>query len=152
MRSLVDEYLRRIAWRIDEHEVELAGPADGAVRARREGDLLMAAVPRGSLLISLDPAGTSLSSETFADRLQGWREDGRPVAFAIGGADGHGTAVTRAATARIAFGPMTWPHALVRVMLAEQLWRAYAIVTGHPYHRGEPAPAPGRPGGGHDHR
>ena len=144
LRSLVDDYLQRVAWRIGEHEVELAAPVTGAERARQEAALLMAAVPRDSALIALDPAGLSLTSEAFAGRLQGFREAGRTVTFAIGGAEGHGAAVTGAAVARFAFGPMTWPHALVRVMLAEQLWRSYAIVTGHPYHRRDHSPAADR--------
>lgn len=147
VRSLVDEYLQRVAWRIGEHEVELATPAAGAERARQEAALLMAAVPRDSALIALDPAGLNLTSEAFAGRLQGFRDAGRTVTFAIGGAEGLDSAVTGAAEARFAFGPMTWPHALVRVMLAEQLWRAYAIVTGHPYHRRDRTPAADRSSG-----
>lgn len=115
--------------------MEVANAPTGAARAAREAERLLAAAPAGGVLVSLDPAGDCLTSEAFAARLQAWREAEGTVTFAIGGAEGHGPAVTRAAHACLAFGPMTWPHALVRVLLAEQLWRAYAIVTGHPYHR-----------------
>ena len=134
-RSLIDDYLGRIGWRVVEHEVEVPGHPPTAERKAREAELLLAAVPPGGLLVSLDPAGASLTSEDFAQRLGRCLDQARPVAFAIGGADGHGEAVTLAADWRLALGPMTWPHALARAMLAEQLWRAYAIHTRHPYHR-----------------
>lgn len=134
-RRLIDDYLGRIGWRVAEHEVEVTQPLDPAVRRRREAERLLAAVPAGVPLVSLDPAGASLTSTAFADTVVRLREQARPVVFAIGGADGHGEAVNRAATLTLTLGAMTWPHGLVRVMLAEQLWRAYSLFTGHPYHR-----------------
>jgi 23S rRNA (pseudouridine1915-N3)-methyltransferase len=137
LRMLVDEYVGRLGWPVAEREVAVSRAGDPATRAAREADLLLAAVPDAAALVSLDPDGVSLSSEAFAallDRLMGER---RCVAFAIGGPDGHGPAVTAAADRRLALGPMVWPHGLARVMLAEQLWRAYAILSGHPYHRAD---------------
>ena len=77
-----------------------------------------------------------LSSADFAKRIGAWRDDGAPcLAFLIGGADGHGDQVLKQAELTLSLGPMVWPHLLVRAMLAEQLWRAASILSGHPYHR-----------------
>lgn len=100
-----------------------------------EADLLLAAAPEGPL-VALDERGRQLDSPTLAQRLATWRDDGaRDVAFAIGGADGHGAAVRERAALMLSFGPMVWPHMLARVMLAEQLYRAATILGGGPYHR-----------------
>ena len=87
-------------------------------------------------LIVCDEHGAAMTSRAFAARLAGLRDEGvRDLAFAIGGADGLDAAVTATAAERLAFGPQTWPHALARVMLAEQLYRAVTILAGLPYHR-----------------
>jgi len=87
-------------------------------------------------LVALDERGCALASPDFAGRLAGWRDGGaRELAFAIGGADGHGAAVRDRAALTLSFGPMVWPHMLARVMLAEQLYRAVSILAGAPYHR-----------------
>lgn len=87
-------------------------------------------------LIACDERGTALASRDFAARLARLRDEGvRELAFAIGGADGLDASVSAAARERLAFGPQTWPHALVRVMLAEQVYRAASILAGAPYHR-----------------
>ncbi len=86
--------------------------------------------------VVLDEKGKMLSSESFAAQLQRWQDDGaREVRFLIGGADGHDDATRGAADMVLSFGPATWPHMLVRAMLAEQLYRAYSILSFHPYHR-----------------
>jgi 23S rRNA (pseudouridine1915-N3)-methyltransferase len=88
------------------------------------------------VLIALDEGGKNLDSRTFAERIARWRDDGiTELALAIGGADGHGPVLLAKANLRLAFGPMTWPHQLARLMLAEQLYRAVTILSGHPYHR-----------------
>ena len=77
-----------------------------------------------------------MGSQDFADRIGRWRDDGvGDLAFVIGGADGHGDAIRSRADLLLSLGPMTWPHMLVRALIAEQLWRAHAILSGHPYHR-----------------
>ena len=86
--------------------------------------------------IALDPRGATLSSEDLAARLGRLRDEGSAVAFAIGGADGLDKSVLRAARLSLSLGAMTWPHMLARVMLAEQIFRAQSILSGHPYHRG----------------
>ena len=103
---------------------------------RQEAELLLAAVPAGAIVVALDERGKALPSEAFAARIGDWRDRGAgDLAFLIGGADGHGDAVRARADFLLAFGPMTWPHMLVRGMLAEQLYRAQQILAGHPYHR-----------------
>ncbi|MEO8927795.1 MAG: 23S rRNA (pseudouridine(1915)-N(3))-methyltransferase RlmH [Caulobacteraceae bacterium] len=90
----------------------------------------------GAHLIACDEHGAAGGSRDFAAFLARLRDDGvRHLAFAVGGADGLGEGVLAAARERLAFGPQTWPHALARVMLAEQIYRAAAILTGSPYHR-----------------
>ncbi|MBX6322088.1 MAG: 23S rRNA (pseudouridine(1915)-N(3))-methyltransferase RlmH, partial [Rhodospirillaceae bacterium] len=103
-------------------------------------EMLLAALPtRGgarTVVVALDEAGAALSSAELAERLGAWRGQGAgAVAFLVGGADGHGEAATRRADLVLSLGRMTWPHMLVRVLLAEQLYRAQCILTGHPYHR-----------------
>ena len=90
----------------------------------------------GAYLIACDEHGAALTSRAFADRLGALRDDGeRQVVFAIGGADGLDGAILAAARERLAFGPQTWPHALARVMLAEQIYRAASLMARLPYHR-----------------
>lgn len=102
----------------------------------REGALLLAAAPAGARMILLDEAGEAWPSKLLAARLAHWRDQGVPAAtFCIGGADGASQALKAAVHERLAFGPQTWPHRLVRVMLAEQLYRAVTILCGTPYHR-----------------
>mgnify|MGYP002654074810 CR=1 FL=1 len=92
--------------------------------------------PPRTARVVLDGRGSALSSEAFAARLAGWRDDGlREAQFLIGAADGHDGPTLEGADLLLAFGPATWPHLLVRAMLAEQLYRAVSILSGHPYHR-----------------
>lgn len=102
---------------------------------RREGAALLAALPAGALAVAMDLGGEAPGSEGFAALLERWSATGRPLAFLIGGAEGLDPAVLARAEHRLALGPMTWPHFLVRGMLAEQLYRAQAIRQNHPYHR-----------------
>jgi 23S rRNA (pseudouridine1915-N3)-methyltransferase len=93
-------------------------------------------LPQRARLVALNGRGAAWSSAELADRLGGWRDAGAgSVAFAIGGADGLGTAVIERADAVLSLGKMIWPHLLVRGMLLEQLYRAQQILAGHPYHR-----------------
>ena len=101
-----------------------------------EAELLMKAVPAGALLVTLDERGRTLTSPEFAQHLARWRDEGRQdLAFVIGGADGLAPALRDRAAFSISLGKMVWPHMLVRVMLAEQLYRAATILAGSPYHR-----------------
>lgn len=85
--------------------------------------------------VVLDLGAPAQSSEAFAHALEGWLASGRPLCFLVGGAEGLDAAVLQRADHVLSLGPLTWPHMLVRVMLAEQIFRARAIATGHPYHR-----------------
>jgi 23S rRNA (pseudouridine1915-N3)-methyltransferase len=102
---------------------------------RREGAALIAALPSDAVALALDLGGEALDSARFAALLARIDEAGRAPCFLIGGAEGLDPAVLARAEHRIALGPMTWPHFLVRGMLAEQLFRAQAIRHNHPYHR-----------------
>lgn len=101
-----------------------------------EAELLAKAIPTGSMIVTLDERGSVVSSPEFAAMLGKWRDGGRQdVSFVIGGADGIDPSLRAKADASISFGKMVWPHMLVRVMLAEQLYRAASILAGLPYHR-----------------
>ena len=137
--ALVGDYLTRIdkigrpvgigPAAIHEVEAKKGGMAAEAV-------LLEKAVEGARPLITLDERGKVLSSPEFAEKLAYWRDDGAQVAtFIIGGADGIDPALRAKADFSLSFGRMVWPHMLVRVMLAEQLYRATSILTGSPYHR-----------------
>jgi len=100
-----------------------------------EAELILRAA-EGAHLIACDERGRTYSSRAFADHIALLRDGGgRRLVFAIGGADGLDDSVRQAASSTLAFGPQTWPHALARAMLAEQLYRAVTILAGSPYHR-----------------
>jgi 23S rRNA (pseudouridine1915-N3)-methyltransferase len=102
---------------------------------RREGAAILAALPAGALLVAMDLGGAAPTSEALAALTTRWMEAARPMVFAIGGAEGLDPSVLARAEARLSLGPLTWPHFLVRGLLAEQLFRAQCIREGHPYHR-----------------
>ncbi len=135
-RELFASYVARLPWRVDVKEIEIKKEMAVDVRRAREGEALLAAVPDGARIVALDERGRAEGSEAFAKRLGAWRDDGvRGVAFLIGGADGLDEALRKRADLVLSFGALTWPHMLVRALLAEQLYRAHTILTGHPYHR-----------------
>jgi 23S rRNA (pseudouridine1915-N3)-methyltransferase len=116
--------------------VEVAEARGGPVVVKRqEGAALLGALPRNALVVPLDLGGRALDSDALAGRLRQWSELARPICFLIGGAEGLDQAVIDRADFVLSLGPLTWPHFLVRAMLAEQLYRAQAITLGHPYHR-----------------
>jgi len=120
--DLVERYLKRIAWPTRVTELGERSP-------------LPPPAPN-SISIILDERGPALSSADLARRLESWRDGGkREARFLIGAADGHGDIDRAQADLLLSFGPATWPHLLVRAMLAEQLFRATSILANHPYHR-----------------
>ncbi len=137
--ALIDDYLTRLSRTgrgigLGPAEVREVEAKSG--RRDQEATLLMRAAPSPGVLVALDERGEVLSSPDFAARLGTWRDDGQPaVGFAIGGADGLTQEMRGRANLVLSFGAMVWPHMLVRVMLAEQLYRAAAILAGTPYHR-----------------
>jgi len=121
--ELVERYLKRIAWPTKITELPEKGGNVPPLAAN-------------SIAIVLDERGRSLSSMELAKKLEGWRDGGkREARFLIGAADGHGEEQRAAADLLLSFGRATWPHLLVRAMLAEQLFRATSILANHPYHR-----------------
>ncbi|MCW1931484.1 23S rRNA (pseudouridine(1915)-N(3))-methyltransferase RlmH [Pararhodobacter zhoushanensis] len=139
-RVLIDDYLKRLdrtgrplgLGPAAEHEVE--DKRGGGMEA--EAALLDRACPQGAVRVMLDERGAVMTSPEFAGRLERWRDTGaQDVAFFIGGADGLAPSLRAGADAALSFGQMVWPHALARVMLAEQLYRAATILAGSPYHR-----------------
>jgi 23S rRNA (pseudouridine1915-N3)-methyltransferase len=139
-RALVDDYVSRFdrtgralgLGPLTETEVE--DRKGGGMAA--EAALIARALPAGALVCTLDERGEMLDSPAFAAQLARWRDGGRQdAAFVIGGADGIDPGLRARADASVSFGRMVWPHMLVRVMLAEQLYRAATILAGGPYHR-----------------
>jgi 23S rRNA (pseudouridine1915-N3)-methyltransferase len=121
--ELVDRYLKRIAWptKVTELPDRSGKPPE---------------MPANSVSIVLDERGAALGSAELARKLESWRYDGkREARFMIGAADGHDEAQRAKADLLLSFGTATWPHLLVRAMLAEQLFRATSILANHPYHR-----------------
>ena len=121
--DLVDRYLKRIAWPTKLTEL----PDRGGTAPP---------LPANSISVLLDERGEALPSMALARKLEGWRDGGkRETRFLIGAADGHGDQERAKADLLLSFGPATWPHLMVRAMLAEQLFRATSILANHPYHR-----------------
>ena len=121
--ELVDRYLKRIAWPTKVTELPDKG-----------GNI--PTLPSNGVTVVLDGRGKALSSTELAKKLESWRDDGkREARFMIGAADGHEEEQRRSADMLLSFGSATWPHLLVRAMLAEQLFRATSIIANHPYHR-----------------
>ncbi|MBZ9806518.1 23S rRNA (pseudouridine(1915)-N(3))-methyltransferase RlmH [Mesorhizobium sp. BR1-1-9] len=143
-RELADRYFERFSKSGPAVGLEFSGIAEitegraqnADERRRDESARLQAQLQPGSALVLLDERGKNLSSEDFAGRIGQLRDAGRrALALAIGGADGHDPSLRSQAELVISFGALTWPHQLVRVMLAEQLYRVSTILSGHPYHR-----------------
>ena len=104
-------------------------------RMLEESIALANVIPKGAATVLLDPHGEAVDSNSFAKRLRGWCDGGRDAAFVIGGPDGLAPTLSENADLHLAFGALTWPHQLVRIMLLEQIYRAVTILSGHPYHR-----------------
>jgi 23S rRNA (pseudouridine1915-N3)-methyltransferase len=134
--ELVERYKTRLQTPLQIIEVEERRPIKGNERKLREGELLLNAIPQNAYLIILDEKGRGLSSVEFSKKMsyiqdQGWSD----IAFIIGGSEGLSEAVKTRANISVSFGKMTWPHMMIRSMLVEQLYRAYSILQGHPYHK-----------------
>lgn len=136
--ELADDYARRAtlaARALGLGPVELIDLEPRRAGQAAEAELILKAA-EGAHLIACDERGRTYGSRAFAEHLAALRDRGeRRLVFAIGGADGLDEAVRAAAASTLAFGPQTWPHALARAMLAEQVYRAVTILAGSPYHR-----------------
>lgn len=142
-RELADRYFGRLARSAPAIGLDFAGVSEiaesrarSADERRREEAAALSRFRQAGALVLLDERGRNPASQDLADRLAAMRDAGtRHLTFAIGGPDGHDAASRDAADLVLSFGAQTWPHQLVRVMLAEQLYRATTILSGHPYHR-----------------
>jgi len=142
-QALFDAYARRLVrsgpagLTLELAEVEERRKLAGEPLRKAEAELLLARIPKDAAIVALDGRGKPLSSEAFAAHLARWRDEGiGDLAFVIGGADGLDPGLLKRARFVLSLGAMTWPHLLVRAMLAEQVYRAQSILLGHPYHRG----------------
>ena len=116
-------------------EIAESRARDAQRRMLEESIALANIIPKGAATVLLDPKGEALDSSSFTKRLRGWNDGGRDVVFVIGGPDGLAPTLSDQADLHLAFGALTWPHQLVRVMLLEQIYRAVTMLSGHPYHR-----------------
>jgi 23S rRNA (pseudouridine1915-N3)-methyltransferase len=143
-REVMDDYLRRLGRHVKVREIEVReasrAPTVDAQRSE-EADRLLARRPAGSRLVALARLGTGWSSDELARRLGRWMQEARPVALAVGGSHGLAPDLLAAAADRWSLGPLTLPHELARVVVAEQLYRAVTILRGEPYHKGAGEPA-----------
>ena len=134
------EYARRMPPEIRLELVELKPEERGAGRSvekakAAEGTRILDAIPASATVVALDERGKAVTTQGLSTMLAGWMRDGSHPAFVIGGADGLDAAVKQRADKLVSLSALTLPHALVRVVLAEQLYRAWTILAGHPYHR-----------------
>jgi 23S rRNA (pseudouridine1915-N3)-methyltransferase len=134
------EYRKRLPpeLKLELKELALAQRGRGSDAGRamaKESEAMRKAIPRGDRVIALDVTGRSFSTEDLAGRLQDWQMSGSNYSLLIGGPDGIDSALLQEAELRWSLSPLTLPHPLVRVLLVEQLYRAWTINTGHPYHR-----------------
>jgi 23S rRNA (pseudouridine1915-N3)-methyltransferase len=120
---------------LDVIEIAESRAREAQRRMLEESIALQNVIPDGAATVLLDPRGEMVDSHSFAKQLRAFNESGRDVAFVVGGPDGLAPTLTDEAELRLAFGPQTWPHQLVRIMLLEQIYRAITILSGHPYHR-----------------
>jgi 23S rRNA (pseudouridine1915-N3)-methyltransferase len=132
--ELYERYAKRIKPALTLQDFDDGQGAPAEIK-RREAASLLGATEKSDLVVALDTDGTAPDSLEFAKRLTSWTETGRRLTFVIGGAEGLDASVIARADAKLSLGRLTWPHMLVRVMLAEQIYRAQMINTGHPYHR-----------------
>ena len=116
-------------------EIAESRARDAQRRMLEESIALANVIPKGAATVLLDPRGEALDSNSFVKRLRAWNDGGRDTAFIIGGPDGLAPTLSENADLHLAFGALTWPHQLVRIMLLEQIYRGVTILSGHPYHR-----------------
>jgi len=138
-REACDDYLRRLSRyaKVSEVEVREASRAPTAEAQREEeAGRLLARAPGGATVVALTREGPAWTSEELARRMEGWRMAARPLAFVIGGSRGLAPGLLASAAARWSLGPLTLPHELARVIVTEQLYRAFTIIRGEPYHKG----------------
>ena len=134
--DLVAEYVQRCPWRLSLVDIPPRQHGASDQRLAEEAEKLRQRIPDGAALVALDERGEDLDSRALATHVQRLQQEGiGTICFLIGSADGLDRSLLKEAGLRLAFGRATWPHRLVKVMLAEQIYRASTILSGHPYHR-----------------
>ena len=134
--ALINEYVSKTRWPVEIKEVEEKRTLPVDELKSVESELLLKVLPNDAKIVVLDERGETLSSRELAGRLRTWQDSGvGTVAFLIGGANGHSETLRQRADLKLSFGRMTLPHMLMRVVLAEQIYRAKTILDGHPYHK-----------------
>lgn len=129
-KELFELYAKRLPWTLSLKEIAASSP-------EKEAPKLLEACAKTERIVALDATGKTLSSEELATQLARWQDEGiKDVGFVIGGHAGLDTSIKTNANLLVSFGRVTWPHMLMRPLLAEQIYRAHSIMTGHPYHRG----------------
>ena len=138
VRDGFDTYAKRMPRETSLELIEIAAPKHrGATEqfVHTEGAKMLAQIDAGDWVVALEDSGAQVNSAALADKLRGWKMRGGNVTFLIGGSDGLSAAVIERANERLSLSKLTLPHYLVRVVLAEALYRAWSIDAGHPYHR-----------------
>ncbi|MES9969077.1 MAG: 23S rRNA (pseudouridine(1915)-N(3))-methyltransferase RlmH [Candidatus Thiodiazotropha sp.] len=135
------EYARRIPAECALHLIEIppgqrGKNADIPRAVRDEGERMLKSIPKGCQVLALEVAGSAWSTEQLSIRLEAWMADGRDLALLVGGPEGLAGDCLARADGRWSLSPLTLPHPLVRVVVAEQLYRAWSLMRNHPYHRG----------------
>ncbi len=133
--ALVAEYEKRLRWKLKSKGLKASRKDTTELRKAEEAEVLLGHIPNDAVVIALDERGKAPTSPEFSKLFVNALDAGRDIYVLIGGADGLDETVRKRANHIVCFGAMTWPHQMVRVMLAEQLYRAYTLATGHPYHR-----------------
>lgn len=139
--TAVDDYTKRFpaGFTVEFREVRAevrSSTGNPAGWMQKEAARIEAALPPGARIVALDERGRDLDTRRLAERMRAWQEDARPVALLIGGPDGLDPSLKARADEALRLSSLTLPHPLVRVLLAEQIYRGWSILTGHPYHRG----------------
>jgi 23S rRNA (pseudouridine1915-N3)-methyltransferase len=140
-REACDDYLRRLGKYVKVTEVEVKEASRAPTvdtRREEEGGRLLAKAPGSATVVALAREGAPWTSEELAARVEGWRVAARPLAFVLGGSHGLAAGLLASAAVRWSLGPLTLPHELARVIVVEQLYRAFTILRGEPYHKGRP--------------
>ena len=132
-REACDDYLRRLS-----RYTKVSRAPTVEAQREEEAGRLRARMPGGATVVALAREGSAWTSEELARRMEGWRVAARPLAFVLGGSHGLASGLLDSAAARWSLGPLTLPHELARVVVAEQLYRAFTIIRGEPYHKGRP--------------
>lgn len=131
------EYAKRLPmdFKLNLIEITTGKRLDVARAVQQEGELMLAAIPKNSYPIALDVTGEQWDTYQLAEKLRSWHDQGQDISLLIGGPEGLAESCVAKAQKKWSLSLLTFPHTLIRIMLAEQLYRAYSIITNHPYHR-----------------